>query len=485
MMRSLISPRSKNAESVRLGTRSRRTSARRRSSTRRSISAAATSPRRPQRLFFERARSGACAAARAGSASGSAQARADPRPAAPRARARASTAAARPRSGPARCVPPLRARRPPRRRRPAPPWRARRRSVASDCAVRRQLGREAQRLLRRERLVVGGQGRRRDLLLGDLHSGGPGRLPQRPPRRCARPRWPAISSSCESITLQFRTDAWSGGGRRRFEACVSSVGLLGSTDAGGRLAGRPPRRAAPALREPRGWPRARSARPRRRPTDARTPRAARVPPRPNRVSSPAASVTRAQAPATTSVAATIVRFMVPSRDRSRMGRSAHHAPAATRPLVSVRYARRSFGTCRMSAGSGDGRRLNRSDPRRHVRRWRNEDDGRVELCDLGERTTAAEVAVGRALRRPKIARAALVAARSVATHRRQPAHVEREQRQEDDEERAPHGASIAQDPSRAPPRRNETRCPRWQRPPNLARRRCSARSRGPPVRVGL
>ena len=128
MMRSLISPRSTNAESVGFGTRSRRTRASRRSSTWRSISAAATSPRSASACSSERA--GGIAAER-------------PRPAARSGRAsrrgvhvqqhgergaRVRSAPLRLERGSGRCAPPRRARRPLRRRRAAPPWRARRRT---------------------------------------------------------------------------------------------------------------------------------------------------------------------------------------------------------------------------------------------------------------------------------------------------------------------------------------------------------------------
>lgn len=96
----------------------------------------------------------------------------------------------------------------------------------------------------------------------------------------------------------------------------------------------------------------------------------------------------------------------------------------------------------------DVRRLRRrqtvhlADPR-HPVRWRRDEGDGGRARDLGERAAGTEVAVRRALAAGKITRAAVVVARGVAAESRQPAHVKGEQGQQDDEDGAPHGPSIA------------------------------------------
>lgn len=107
-----------------------------------------------------------------------------------------------------------------------------------------------------------------------------------------------------------------------------------------------------------------------------------------------------------------------------------------------------------------GRRqtVDRPDPGQPSRQRRRESDcGRAR--DLGKGTAAAVVAVRCALAAGEITRAAFVVAGRVAARGRQAAHVEREHRQQNYEDRAPHGTSIARHGFRRPAAANRPDVP--------------------------
>ena len=195
---------------------------------------------------------------------------------------------------------------------------------------RRELGRGAQRFRGAQRLVVGGQGAGRHLLLGDLQAaglgglGGAGHLDPRP----------ALAGDLELLRQDdaaVERRRLLGGGRRRCASVPATVGLLGSHTAA------VSRRPAAASTAAAAWRTSGLAASAQRTTVSAfcgRPQAAAAGAVVSELVS--AKAARASAQATTSVAATIWRFMGSSRVRVTGGRAGHHAPAVTLPLGSLR-----------------------------------------------------------------------------------------------------------------------------------------------------